>query len=91
MKTKVVSADDVSGATGLYAVFVDEDEKLRVYPATYDDVHKCYWFETGVTGNFVIVKLDEMVESALELNDACRASEEVRTLITLMRLYAFWR
>ena len=84
-----LSAGETYGAN-LYAVFVDENEKLKVFPATYDEKEKKCRFEADVTGNYVFVQLDAAPLSEDELIEACRASDEVKILIMIMRLYAFW-
>ncbi len=84
-----LSKDETYG-DNLYAVFVDEKENLKVFPATYDEKEKKCRFGTDVTGNFVFVQLDDVPLSESELIKACRASDEVRILIMIMRLQAFW-
>ena len=84
-----LSKDETYG-DNLYAVFVDEKENLKVFPATYDEKEKKCRFGTDVTGNFVFVQLDDVPLSESELIKACRASDEVRILILIMRLQAFW-
>ena len=87
----VPMAEDREVESGLYAVFVDENEELQVFPVTCDERNRLYLFETGVTGNFVIVRLgDDYRPGSDELHKACRASEEVRVLVAVMRLYTFW-
>ena len=83
-------AADASEQTGVYAVFADENEKLSVFPLTFDETEKGYRFETGVTGDFVVVKPENASGSSSDLYEACRRSDEVRVLITRMRLEAFW-
>ena len=85
----VLAKDETYGET-LYVVFVDENENLKVFPAAYDKKDKKCRFETDETGNFVFVQLDEVPLSESELIKACRASDEVRILIMIMRLQAFW-
>jgi hypothetical protein len=43
-------------------------------------------------GSFVIVGLDKEYEEGSEaLYEACRNDSAVRVLITLLKVYAFWR
>ena len=84
-----LSAGETYG-DNLYVVFVDENEDLKVFPATYDKKENKCRFETDVTGDFVFVQLEDVPLSESELIEACRASDEVRTLILIMRLKAFW-
>ena len=84
-----LSKDETYGSN-LYAVFVDENENLKVFPAVYDINEKKCRFETDEIGNFVFVQLDDVPLSESELIKACRASDEVRILIMIMRLQAFW-
>ena len=83
-------AKDETYGENLYVVFVDEKENLKVFPAAYDKNEKKCRFETDETGNFVFVQLDDVPLSESELIKACRASDEVRILIMIMRLQAFW-
>jgi len=83
-------AADASEQTGIYAVFADENEKLSVFPLTWDEKEEGYRFETGVTGDFVVVKPENASGSSSDLYEACRRSDEVRILITRMRLEVFW-
>ncbi len=86
-----VSAGEKTG-TGLYAVFADEDEQLYIFPAVYDEDSEKYLFESDETGSFVIVQPEgDFQPGSDELYQACLASDEVRTLLTIMRIYAFWR
>ena len=70
-------------------MFVDENEDLTIFPVVYDSVTGVCRFETTVTGNFVIVGTD-VFGSDRALYEACRTSEQVRVLIALLRLLAFW-
>ena len=81
---------DEHGEAGLYAVFVDDDERMSAFPITSDKGSRGCRFDSNVTGNFVVVGLEGPFASDGELHDACKASEEVRILITLMRLSSFW-
>ncbi len=83
-------AKDETYGENLYVVFVDENENLKEFPAAYDKKEKKCRFETDETGNFVFVQLDDVPLSESELIKACRASDEVRILIMIMRLQAFW-
>ena len=85
----VLSKDETYGEN-LYVVFVDENENLKVFPAAYDKKEKKCRFETDETGNFVFVQLDDVPLSESELIKACSASDEVRILIMILRLQAFW-
>ena len=87
---ETVLAKDETYGENLYVVFVDENENLKVFPAAYDKKEKKCRFETDETGNFVFVQLDDVPLSESELIKACRASDEVRILIMIMRLQAFW-
>ena len=75
----------------LYAVFVDQNEEIFVFPVIYDKNKDKFQFDSGKTGNFVITALDNGYPAgSAELFKQCRASREVRILTALMRVYSFW-
>ncbi len=90
VKAKAVLAPGETGGTGLYAVFVDENEELAIFPMLFDESDGTCLFEADVTGSFVIVRPEGVFGADSVLYDACRDSDEVRILITVLRLYSFW-
>ncbi len=91
VSVKVPHRDEPAGKYH-YAVFADEDENIHVYPAVFDADSSRYLFDSGMPGSFVIVGLDKEYEEGSEaLYEACRADSAVRVLITLLKVYAFWR
>ena len=90
VNARAILTEEEAKGTGLNAVFVGGNEEINIFPVTADGTGRSCRFETNVTGNFVIVNMENASGTDKELYDACRASEEVRTLITLQRLYSFW-
>ena len=91
VNVKTPRRDEAAGKY-CYAVFADEDEELHIYPAVFDQENAQYLFDSGTTGDFVIVSLDRAYEEGSEaLYEACRTDSAVRVLITLLKVYAFWR
>ena len=91
VSVKVPHRDEPAGKYH-YAVFADEDENIHVYPAVFDADSSRYLFDSGMPGSFVIVGLDKEYEEGSEaLYEACRNDSAVRVLMTLLKVYAFWR
>lgn len=91
VSVKAPRRDEAAGKY-FYAVFADEDEELHIYPAVFDQENAQYLFDAGMTGEFVIVSLDQAYEEGSEaLYEVCRADSAVRVLMTLLKVYAFWR
>lgn len=91
VSVKVPHRDEPAGKYH-YAVFADEDENIHVYQAVFDADSSRYLFDSGMPGSFVIVGLDKEYEEGSEaLYEACRNDSAVRVLMTLLKVYAFWR
>ena len=100
VKAEAAFTEGEYSGTGLYAVFVDEHEALHIFPITCDENDMKYRFEPDVTGSFAVVRLDTVFGAGSAMLDdagpgsalyaACRSREEVRLLIAIRRLTAFW-
>ncbi len=97
---ETVLTDHENNGTGLYAVFVDENEELHISPMVYDGSSGKYRFEAAAAGSFAVVRPEGLFGAGSAMVDAlgpdsplyaaCSASDEVRLLITILRLQAFW-
>ena len=100
INARVLLTDAESAGAGLFAVFVNEQEELSIFPMIREEDDDRYRLETDRTGCFALVDAGAVFGSGSALYDAtglgsalysaCSASEEVRLMITILRLEAFW-